>query len=104
MINYENLVRDLIIEHTKVTSKENDILAKKIAERINEVRNVVYEIGRWHDKSDKLKEKHKKELEDLKKELEVIKSNCKHYCQSFNPDPCGGRDSYYSCNHCGKEL
>lgn len=41
---------------------------------------------------------------NLEKQLKAFQETCKHEKTSYNQDPAGGSDSFYSCDLCDKVL
>lgn len=71
---------------------------------LTKIKDIVYKVDCVAVKRDAIQKKFKEDIDSLDKELSEVRKNCVHEQQSFNGDPAGGRDSYYSCNICGKAL
>jgi LPS O-antigen subunit length determinant protein (WzzB/FepE family) len=69
--------------------------------RIQEVKRIIR--NAQEDKI-KLKEEFDQDIRTINEAVKIAQSLCKHEEKSFNPDPAGGRDSYYECDICGKTL
>lgn len=45
----------------------------------------------------------REKCKDINKKLSLLRKECSHENKTWNPDPSGNNDSYYSCDICGAE-
>lgn len=46
---------------------------------------------------------YRERCEEINKKLSLLRKECSHQNKTWNPDPSGNNDSFYSCDVCGTE-
>lgn len=67
------------------------------------LQNIQYQLKHAQSQVTRVEMEYAKKLAAAKKEVEQVRSECTHEVETYNPDPAGGRDSFYRCDICGRE-
>lgn len=46
----------------------------------------------------------KERVKAVRADIQKLQAGCPHWTSTYHPDPAGGRDSWYECDFCGKDL
>lgn len=94
----KKLIQQLVSEYT------GDDLAGYLAEQLSYISKTKSSIASINKKIDEARKQYEQKKLDLNQELRETQKKCRHLSRTYHGDPSGNNDSFYECDHCGKEL
>jgi len=87
-----------------ILDSKKDASAEYIYEKLKTAEDISRSIRLLNKEKEIEKDKYTQKLKEIDLKIKSVREKCDHWSKTYNPDPSGNNDSYYSCNICDKEL